>query len=159
MMREMRRQDRKLEREEIQEILKNGEYGILATVTNDDKPYSIPLSYALDEENRVIYMHCSADGGQKIDNLLLHPEVCFTVVSQTELIPEKFATKYWSANVFGNVAIIEEGPEKKKGIEAILRKYSPEHVEKGLKYIEGAIHKIYVLRLEIREATGKARKK
>ena len=104
-------------------------------------------------------MHCSADGGQKIDNLLLHPEVCFTVVSQTELMPEKFATKYWSANVFGTVAIIEEGPEKQKGIEAILRKYSPEHVEKGLKYIEGAIHKIYVLRLEIREATGKARKK
>ena len=73
--------------------------------------------------------------------------------------PRKIATKYWSANVFGNVAIIEEGPEKQKGIEAILRKYSPEHVEKGLKYIEGAIHKIYVLRLEIREATGKARKK
>ena len=36
MMREMRRQDRKLEPEEIKEILKNGEYGILATVTNDD---------------------------------------------------------------------------------------------------------------------------
>ena len=51
-------------------------------------------------------------------------------VRKKYLIPEKFATKYWSANVFGNVAIIE-----------------------------GAIHKIYVLRLEIREATGKARKK
>lgn len=74
-------------------------------------------------------------------------------------MPEKFATKYWSANIFGTVAIIEEGPEKQKGIEAILRKYSPQYEEKGLKYIEGAIHKIYVLRLEIREATGKARKK
>ena len=134
-------------------------YGVLATVMDDGKPYSIPLSYALDEESQVIYMHCSAEGGQKIDNLRLHPDVCFTIVSQSELLPEKFATKYWSANVFGTVAIIEEGPEKQKGIEAILRKYSPEHVEKGLNYIEGAIHKIYVLKLEIREATGKARKK
>lgn len=134
-------------------------YGVLATVMDDGKPYSIPLSYALDEESQVIYMHCSAEGGQKIDNLRLHPDVCFTIVSQSELLPEKFATKYWSANVFGTVAIIEEGPEKQKGIEAILRKYSPEHVEKGLNYIEGVIHKIYVLKLEIREATGKARKK
>ena len=158
-MREMRRQDRKLDPEEILEILNMGEYGVLATVMDDGKPYSIPLSYALDEESQVIYMHCSAEGGQKIDNLRLHPDACFTIVSQSELLPDKFATKYWSANVFGTVAIIEEGPEKQKGIEAILRKYSPEHVEKGLNYIEGAIHKIYVLKLEIWEATGKARKK
>ena len=73
-------------------------------------------------------------------------------------MPEKFATKYWSANVFGPVTIIEDGPEKQKGIEAILRKYSSEHMEKGMKYIEGAIRKIYILRLDIREITGKARK-
>ena len=73
-------------------------------------------------------------------------------------MPEKFATRYWSANVFGSIAIIEDGPEKQKGIEAILRKYSPEYMEKGLKYIEGAIRKIHVLRLDIREITGKARK-
>lgn len=158
-MREMRRQDRKLGSEEILEILNNGEYGVLATVTDEGKPYSIPLSYAFDKDCHIIYMHCSADGGQKIDNLRLHPDVCFTVVNNTELMPEKFATKYWSANVFGTVAIIEDGPEKQKGIEAILRKYSPRHVEKGLKYIEGSIHKIYILRLEIREASGKARKK
>lgn len=48
-------------------------------------------------------------------------------------MPEKFATKYWSANIFGAAAVLEEGPEKQKGIEAILHKYSPQHVEKGLK--------------------------
>lgn len=158
-MREMRRQDRKLEAEEILEVLKTGEYGVLATVTEDGKPYGIPLSYALDEDHRVIYMHCSADGGQKIDNLRLHPEVCFTVVGNTALMPEKFATRYWSVNVFGTVAIMEEGPEKQKGIEAILRRYSPEYIDQGLKYIEGAISKIYVLRLDIQDLTGKARKR
>lgn len=155
----MRRQDRKLAPEEISEILKKGEYGVLATVTDDGKPYGIPISYALDKENQVIYMHCSADGGQKVDNLRLHPEACLTVIGKTELMPDKFATRYCSANVFGTVTIIEEGPEKQKGIEAILHKYSSEYVEKGLEYIEGAIQKIYVLRLEIHESTGKTRKK
>ena len=157
-MREMRRKDRLLDGTDTLEILKSGEYGVLATVTEDGNPYSIPMSYAFDEESHVIYMHCSVDGGQKIDNLRLHPEASFSIIRQTELMPEKFATKYWSANVFGPVTIIENGPEKQKGIEAILLKYSPEHVEKGLKYIEGAIRKIYVLRLDIREITGKARK-
>ena len=157
-MREMRRKDRLLDGTDTLEILKSGEYGVLATVTEDGSPYSVPMSYAFDAESHVIYMHCSVDGGQKIDNLRLHPEASFSIIRQTELMPEKFATKYWSANVFGPVTIIENGPEKQKGIEAILRKYSPEHVEKGLKYIEGAIRKIYVLRLDIREITGKARK-
>lgn len=49
-MREMRRQDRKLESEEILEILSNGEYGVLATATDEGKPYSIPLSYVFDKE-------------------------------------------------------------------------------------------------------------
>ncbi len=155
----MRRQDRKIGNEEIAEILEQGDYGVLATVAQDGWPYSIPLSYAFIRQSRVLYMHCSAEGGLKIDNLRHCPEVCFTVVGQTELMPEKFAAKYRSVNVFGTVSIIEEGPEKQKGIEAILRKYSPGHEEKGLKYIEAAIHKILVLRLDIREASGKARKK
>ena len=157
-MREMRRKDRLLDSADVVEILKNGEYGVLATVTEDGSPYSVPMSYAFDAESHVIYMHCSAEGGQNIDNIHFHPEVCFTIIRQTELMPEKFATRYWSANVFGSIAIIEDGPEKQKGIEAILRKYSPEYMEKGLKYIEGAIRKIHVLRLDIREITGKARK-
>ena len=40
-MREMRRQDRKLDPEGIMEILNMGEYGVLATVMDDGKPYSI----------------------------------------------------------------------------------------------------------------------
>jgi len=157
-MREMRRQDRKLEGEEVKEILKSGEYGVLAMVMENGMPYSVPLNYAYDEAAGVIYIHCSAEGGQKIDNIRFQPEVCFTVVSRTELMPEKFGTKYWSANVFGTMEIIEEGEEKQKGIESILRKYSPEHIERGLKYIEGAFHRLNILKLNIREMTGKARK-
>ncbi len=42
-MREMRRKDRKLDSADTLEILKNGEYGVLATVTEDGSPYDVPI--------------------------------------------------------------------------------------------------------------------
>ena len=38
-MREMRRQDRKIEYKEAYQILKDGEYGILSMVTTDNSCY------------------------------------------------------------------------------------------------------------------------
>ena len=157
-MREMRRADRKLSAEETEEILARGEYGVLSTVCEDGTPYGIPISYAYSTNDHVVYMHCSADGGQKIDNLRFNDKACLTVVLDTELMPEKFATKYWSATVFGSVQIIEAKDEKQEGMEAILRKYAPMFEEKGLKYIENTIDKIHILKLRIETAAGKARK-
>ena len=158
-MRAMRRTDRRLSAGETEEILEKGEYGVLSTVCEDGTPYGIPISYAYSASDRVIYMHCSADGGQKIDNLRLNGKACLTIVWETELMPEKFATKYWSAMVFGMVQIIEDKEEKQEGIEAILRKYSPMFEEKGLQYIENSIDKIHILKLRIETVEGKARKR
>lgn len=48
--------------------------------------------------------------------------------------------------------------EKRKGIEAILHKYSPDFIESGMKYIDRAFDKIHVLKFEMEEMTGKGRK-
>lgn len=158
MLREMRRQDRQLSEDETLEIIAGGEYGVLCTGCEDSMPYGVPISYAYDPERKVIYMHCSADGGQKLDNLRVNNKVCFTIVVNTELMPEKFATKYWSANVFGTVSILNDVEEKHRGMEAILRKYAVDFEEKGLRYIDAAINKVSVLRLDIAFMMGKARK-
>ena len=105
-MREMRRQDRKLDSSDIVSALNRGEYGVLSTVTPEGKPYSIPISYAYDGNENAIYMHCTAEGGQNIDNITFQPDVCYTIVTGTEVLPGKFSTKYWSVNVFGRVEII-----------------------------------------------------
>lgn len=158
-IREMRRKDRLLPYDETVEILRKGEYGVLATVCEDGMPYSIPISYAYDEDGNVIYMHCSNEGGQKIDNIRNSGKACLTVVLNTELMPDKFATKYWSANALGVVRIVDDAGEKRRGIEAILRKYAAAFEEKGMAYIDGAIDRIYVLALEVEQLSGKARKK
>lgn len=98
-MREMRRKDRMLTEEEAMDVVRKGEYGVLSTVGEDGKPYAVPLSYVLDEEKKAIYFHGTAAGGQKMDNILANPAVCFTVVMNTEVLPSQFSTKYYSANV------------------------------------------------------------
>lgn len=157
-MREMRRKDRKLEIEDIHYVLNTGEYGVLSTVTPDGTPYSIPISYAYDEDNNVIYMHCTADGGQNIENITFQPVVCYTIVTGTEVLPENFSTRYWSVNVFGKIDIITNTEQKKEGLRKLLFKYSADFKEKGLNYIDSAVDRVFVLKLSISEVTGKARK-
>ncbi|MCR5370371.1 MAG: pyridoxamine 5'-phosphate oxidase family protein [Clostridium sp.] len=156
-MREMRRTDRLLTEEEAYEILEKAEYGILSTVCEDGTPYAVPMSYGV--EDGAIYMHCTAAGGQKIDNLRFRPKACFTVVADTKVLPEKYGTLYRSAMVFGTVEILEEKDEKRAGLLALLKKYSADYMEGGIKYMEASLDKVYILRLKIDRISGKGRKK
>lgn len=45
MFREMRRKDRKLSTDKAKEILTNSEYGVLATIAEDDYPYGVQVHY------------------------------------------------------------------------------------------------------------------
>nr|WP_325191379.1 pyridoxamine 5'-phosphate oxidase family protein [uncultured Selenomonas sp.] len=158
-MREMRRKDRRLTEDEARDLLRRGEYGVLAMVMPSGRPYSIPISYIYDEECCAVYMHVSAEAGQKMDNILCEPHVCLTVVTGTEVLPAQFATKYWSVNVFGTLHIVEDAAEKHHGLLALVRKYAAQYEEDGVKYIAAASHRVHVLKLQIAVMTGKARKK
>lgn len=84
-MREMRRYDHRLTEAETMEIIRQGEYGVLCTVTAEGLPYGVPISYALDEGANVLYFHGTIQEGQKTENLAHQPQACLTVVLQTEL--------------------------------------------------------------------------
>ncbi|MBR3430338.1 MAG: pyridoxamine 5'-phosphate oxidase family protein [Clostridia bacterium] len=158
-MREMRRRDRQLTEAETMEIIQRGEYGVLCTVTPEGLPYGVPISYALDEGANIIYFHGTIQEGQKTDNLAHQPQACLTIVLQTELMPEKFATKYWSANAFGLVSNVSDEAEKRHGLKCILKKYAHDYMEQGEKYIDSAIGRARVMKMTIQSVTGKARKK
>ena len=49
MFHKMRNFKRELPKEEVMELLKNGEYGILSTVGGDGYPYGIPVNYVYTE--------------------------------------------------------------------------------------------------------------
>lgn len=155
MFREMRRADRELTEAETEEILKNGEYGILSTVGEDGYPYGTPVSFVYRDQK--LYFHCARGVGQKLDNIGHSAKVCFTVVGKTQVLPEKFSTKYESAVVFGLACTIG-GEEKQQALEALLDKYSPEYREAGLKYIHADMDKTDIVEITVEHMTGKARK-
>lgn len=152
----MLRTDRQLTYEETLALFREAEYGILSIVDEKNMPYGVPMSFALCGNN--IYFHCSAAGGKKISSIEYGRNASFTVVDHTKLLPQQFATLYMSGIAYGIISIVREEAEKRKGIEAILHKYSPDYIEKGMVYIDHAIDKIYVLKFEIQEVTGKGKK-
>lgn len=154
-MKEMRRSDRKTSYEEAIEFLKSAEHGVLSTVTKEGIPYGVPVNFVYEDNN--IYIH-SAQVGQKLDNIEYNNNGCFTVIASTELLKDKFSTKYESAIVIGTLNIVEDSSEKEKALLAIIKKYSDEFIESGIKYIKSAIAKTTVIRLDIKEVTGKARR-
>ena len=155
MNREMRVSKRAIEQDEITEVLKSAEYGILSTISEGDTPYGTPLNFAYDDG--VLYFHCASEG-HKLNNIRYHSNGCFTIVDSVELMASKFSTKYRSVVVFGKVQIVDDPGEKKQGLIRIVEKLSPDFIENGIKYIDSAFDKVTVLRMDIEHITGKAHK-
>jgi nitroimidazol reductase NimA-like FMN-containing flavoprotein (pyridoxamine 5'-phosphate oxidase superfamily) len=154
MFGEMRRQDRQLNSTEAEQILQQGEYGVLSTTGANGYAYGVPLSYAYLNKN--VYFHC-AEEGQKLDNIRHNDRVSFCVVGKTALLPDKFSTRYESVIVFGRAGEVQ-GDEKNAALMALIDKYSGEFRDKGHRYIEkdGPITK--VIKISIERMTGKARR-
>lgn len=152
-MYEMRKKERQLSMEETNNILKKGEYGILSTVGEDGSPYGVPVSYAY--ADGIIYFHCAPGVGHKVANMEHLSKVCFTVVGDTQILPEKFSTKYESAIVFGTV---RPAADKTIGLTLLQEKYCPDYAAKGREYIASALEKVAVYEIVLEEVTGKGRK-
>lgn len=154
MFREIRRKDRQLEDKDIVEILKNNNYGVLSTVSEDGYPYGVPLSYIY--LNDAIYFH-SATKGHKFDNITSNDKVSFCVVGQTQVLPDEFSTKFESVIIFG-MAIEIFDDEKNMALLEIVNKYSPDYIEQGKEYISKASKATRVAKITVEHITGKAKR-
>jgi len=150
----MRRTDRKINESEAFAILEKGEYGTLSGVTETGAPYGIPLSYCVVDGN--VYIH-SALEGKKVDMLGVSPRVSFCVVVNTEVLPDKFGSKYESCIVQGSAAEVS-GEEKQSALEGLLLKYSRNFFSEGKQYIENLRYETLVFRISIDSISGKARR-
>lgn len=154
MFREMRRKDKAITKQEISELLKKGEFGVLGTLSTNGYPYTTPVNYVY--YNEKIYFHCAVDG-EKVDNMTSYNKVSFCVIDDVELLPSEFSTKYSSVILFGRAKeVLEE--EKEAYLLALVEKYSGDFVESGKKYIKNSQHETKVFKIEIEHITGKAQK-
>jgi len=108
---ELRRKDRAaMPDEETRELLRSTEYGVLS-ILDDEGVYGLPIYFAMEGDS--LYFH-SEPVGRKIDALAGNPRISFCVVGESEVLQEKFSTRYRSVIAFGMATLID-GEEKRKG--------------------------------------------
>lgn len=103
--------------------------------------------------NNCIYFHC-AEEGEKLDNIRRNGKVAFSVVNDTKIIPEKFTTDFKSVVIYGEAKEID-GEAKKEALRGIVKKYSPDFIEAGERYIEKSSHVTKIVEIKIDHVTGK----
>jgi nitroimidazol reductase NimA-like FMN-containing flavoprotein (pyridoxamine 5'-phosphate oxidase superfamily) len=155
MFRKMRRMDKAMDEAAALELLKKCEYGIVSTIGSDGYPYGVPVNYAY--KDGFLYFHC-ATTGHKLDNIMENSKVSFCAVGESEIISKNFSTKYESVILFGKASLVEDDNEKKEALLEIIKKYSPNYIESGKKYIESDFDKAKVVKIEIEHITGKKAK-
>ncbi len=155
MTKPLRREDRRLDDAAAMALLKRGEYGILSTSDISNRPYGIPVNYVVMEDS--IFFHCATEG-QKLENITANKGVSFCVVGKTELLPEKFSTRYESVVVSGSADVIEDNVLKKNVLRALVAKYALDHIAAGDDYIDRLMDQTAVVRISIEHLAGKARK-
>jgi nitroimidazol reductase NimA-like FMN-containing flavoprotein (pyridoxamine 5'-phosphate oxidase superfamily) len=153
MFNEMRRKDKQITINQAEQILNDGEYGVLSLQGTYGYPYAVPLNYVY--KNKNIYFHCAKDGF-KLDCIAYDNSVSFCVVSKSEIISSKFTTDFSSVIIFGKA---EEAfaEEKNQALKALIDKYSKDYIKEGCAYIEKSIDTVKVIKINVEHITGKSK--
>lgn len=152
-MRNMRLSNQALTKEECEEILKCGIDGVLALSGDDGYPYALPINYFYNDGK--IYFHCAKEG-HKIDAVKNCSKASFCVVAKNDVVPLDYTTYFKSVIAFGNIKIMEDGPLKRKAIEDLAIRYTPDDTKENRDaMIDAYWQRLCMLEFDITELTGK----
>ena len=119
--RPMRRKDREISEQDARQLLAQGEYGVLSTVSPDGTPYGVPISYVY-HQGEISFT--PPPKAAKVEYLAAGARASFCVVGATELLPEKFSTRYESAIASGEIRELA-GDEKRAALSQVSGKVRP----------------------------------
>lgn len=153
MERKMRRSKQTLPAEDVERILRTGNYAVMALSGDDDYPYALPINYVYDGSG--IYIHCAAQG-HKIDAIRCNPKCSMCIVEKDDVIPEEFTSYFSSVILFGKASIIESREECLTALRLLCEKYSP-GIDPTAE-IERFIKTVCIIRVDIDSVTGKEAK-
>ncbi len=149
----MRRKDREItDPAVIEEILKIGETCTLGLV-DDGEPYLVPMNYGY--VNGAMWFHCAPDG-LKLDILKKNPRICFSVVTDYEMVrtPDfsNYTSHYRSVTGWGKVEIMQTDEEMIEGLN-VLKDHAG-YLE-NYDYPASVLKRVVVFRVVIEKMTGK----
>lgn len=148
----MRRKDREItDRAELLRILAAARVCRLA-MSDGDRPYLIPLSFALDGEELVLH---SARTGRKIEILRRNPAVCFEVEEGVAVnvgpSPCETGMRFRTVIGHGVAEFVEDGPERAR----LLALFGPRYGAPDRPLPPNEVERTTVLRIRVSELTGK----
>ena len=148
----MRRAEREIkDRKTIDEILRQATVCRLG-LCERGMPYVVPVSYGYEDD--CLYFH-SAPEGRKMEIIKANSRVCFEVDVDHEFAPADTAcnwtVRFRSVIGFGKARLVEDPEDKRRALDVILRHYS----DRAYEYVEGALDKVAVIRVQIDNITGK----
>ena len=146
----MRRFRQRLPANEVERILRNGKYCVMAVSGDDDYPYAVPVNYVYDGTS--VYIH-SAVQGHKIDALRHNSRCSLCIVDKDDVIPEEFTSYFRSVIVFGKAHFMETTDEKIASLRLLGNKYSP-GIDPDAE-IARFIKTVCIVRVDIDSVTGK----
>jgi hypothetical protein len=152
----MRRNEREItDIRVIEEIIRKSDVCRIA-LANGNIPYIVTMNfgYTASPEPR-LYFHC-ANEGRKLEMIRQNNFVCFEMDTDHEIYKGingcDWGMKYSSIVGNGNILIITEKGAKKAGLNCIMKHYGG---EREYIYDEKVLVRTVVLRLDIKEMTGK----
>lgn len=146
----------RMETERITALLSECQVGSLATVGENSFPYVTPVHFVYLNGN--IYIH-GLPKGQKIDNIRLNPAVSFNAYKMEGLLPDGEGnpcdtnTAYQSVIARGNAEIVCDTELKRRVLNAIVGKYTPQY--SGHKLPDKMVNGTAVVEIAVAELTGK----
>ena len=125
-------------------------------LSDNNIPYIVTMNFGYTGgSGNKLYFHCAREG-KKLEIIRKNNLVCFQFDTDHQLEHGEdacdFGMSYRSVVGWGNIKIITEEEEKKRGLDYIMSHYS-DRVE--FNYKQAVLNKTIVLRLDISEMKGK----
>ena len=152
----MRRNDRETsDAVVIEEILRKADVCRIA-IANNNVPYLVTMNFGYCEVPvKRLYFHC-ANEGRKLEMIRENNYICFGMDTDHKLYTGikgcDWGMKYSSIVGYGNISVVSDPEEKITGLDCIMNHYAGEG---EYRYDEKIVNRTTILRLDIKEITGK----
>ncbi|MGD0341037.1 MAG: pyridoxamine 5'-phosphate oxidase family protein [Bacteroidales bacterium] len=151
----MRRKEREItDIKELDTIIKNCDVCRIA-FAHSNVPYIVTMNFGYSREEGKIYFHCAREG-RKMEMIRQNNYVCFEMdtghVLHDAINACDFGMSYCSVIGYGHITVVNDPKERISGMNYIMSHYTG---RQKFSYRQDVIERTMVLRLDIKEMTGK----
>ena len=153
MIKQARRIQQALSKEEINEVLLRNSSGVLSLIDENGNPYGVPLNYVF-VKNKLIFHTLKI--GYKIDLINKNENCAFTIIDKDDIVEKDYTSLYQSVIIQGTIKVISD-PQLIIGyINSFTDKFvHNDNLDERSKIIERTMNRLVILELTINQISGK----